>query len=193
MLFILNVYKFVELDMQRLKSYYLKEVRSKIKSNFGYKNINEVSKIKKVVVNRGLDESCQNSKIIDVLLKEISFITGQKPVIVLSKKAISGFKVKENMPIGISVTLRGDKMYGFLDRLINLSLPRIKDFQGVSSKSFDKKGSYSLGLNEQFMFPEIDFDKVTKIKGMDISIVTSAKSNEEAYFLLKELGMPFKS
>lgn len=178
--------------MQRLKSYYLSEIRSKIKSQFGYSNINDVFSIDKIVINRGLDESCQNSKLLETLSKEISMITGQKPVIILSKKAISGFKVKENMPIGISVTLRGDKMYGFLDRLINLSLPRIKDFQGVNPQSFDGKGNYNIGLSDQFMFPEIDFDKVTKVKGMNITIVTSAKKNEEAYFLLKELGMPFR-
>lgn len=179
--------------MQRLKSYYLSEVRPKIFLKFGYKNINEVFGVEKIIINRGLDESCQNSKLLESLSNEITVITGQKPIVILSKKAISGFKVKENMPIGICVTLRGDKMYGFLDRLINLSLPRIKDFQGVNSKSFDGKGNYNIGLNEQFMFPEVDFDKVVKVKGMNITIVTSAGNNDKAYFLLKELGMPFNS
>lgn len=179
--------------MQRLKSFYIKEVVPKIQNEFGYKNINEVPKIKKIIINRGFDESCQNSKILEVLSNELSVISGQKPVTVLAKKAISSFKLKENMPVSMFLTLRGDKMYGFLDRLINLALPRIRDFQGLDSKSFDGLGNYNLGLNEQLMFPEIDFDKVVKVQGMDISIVTTAKSDKEAYFLLKSFGMPFNA
>lgn len=178
--------------MQRLKSYYVKEVVPKIKLKFGYKNLSQVPKIKKVVINRGFDETCQNTKILETLTNELSLITGQRPVIVLAKKAISSFKVKENMPVGMFLTLRGDKMYSFLDRLINLSLPRIRDFQGIDPNSFDGKGNFSIGLSEQLMFPELSFDKVVKVKGMDICIITSAQSNEEAYCLLKELGMPFK-
>lgn len=179
--------------MQRLKSFYVKEVIPKLQKEFGYSNIHEIPKIEKIIINRGFDESCQNSKILDVLLNELCIISGQKPVISKAKKAIASFKVKENMPVGMFLTLRGDKMYSFLDRLINLALPRIRDFQGVERKSFDKSGNYSLGLNEQLMFPEIDFDKVVKVQGMDICIVTTAKSDKEAYVLLKELGMPFNS
>ncbi len=160
---------------------------------FKYKNVNQIPKIEKIIINRGFDESCQNAKILDVLQKELTIISGQKPVISKAKKAIANFKVKENMPIGMFLTLRGDKMYGFLDRLINLALPRIRDFQGLKLSNFDGKGNYSLGLTEQQMFPEIDFDKVIKIKGMDICIVTNAKNDKESLFLLKNLGMPFKN
>lgn len=179
--------------MQRLKSFYIKEVIPKLQEEFGYSNIHEVPKIEKIVINRGFDESCQNSKILDALLNELSIISGQKPVISKAKKAIASFKVKEKMPVGMFLTLRGDKMYSFLDRLINLALPRIRDFQGIDKKSFDNSGNYSLGINEQLMFPEIDFDKVVKVQGMDISIVTNARSDKEAFILLKELGMPFNS
>lgn len=179
--------------MQRLKSFYVKEVIPKLQKEFGYSNIHEIPKIEKIVINRGFDESCQNSKILDVLLNELCIISGQKPVISNAKKAIASFKVKEKMPVGMFLTLRGDKMYSFLDRLINLALPRIRDFQGIEKKSFDNSGNFSLGLNEQLLFPEIDFDKVVKVQGMDISIVTTAKSDKEAFVLLKELGMPFNS
>jgi large subunit ribosomal protein L5 len=178
--------------MQRLKSLYLQSVISKLQKEFGYTNINEVPKIEKIVINRGFDESCQGSKILDVLLNEFTTISGQKPILTRAKKAIANFKVKEKMPIGMFLTLRGEKMYSFLDRLINLSLPRIRDFQGIDKKSFDSFGNYNLGLNEQSMFPEIDFDKIVKVQGMDISIVTTAKSDAEAFYLLKELGMPFR-
>lgn len=177
--------------MQRLKSFYVKEVVPKLQKEFGYSNVHEIPRIEKIVINRGFDESCQNSKILDILLNELCIISGQKPVISKAKKAIASFKVKEKMPVGMFLTLRGDKMYSFLDRLINLALPRIRDFQGVERRSFDKSGNYSLGLNEQLMFPEIDFDKIVKVQGMDISIVTTAKSDKEAFVLLKELGMPF--
>lgn len=179
--------------MQRLKSFYLKNVVPKLQDHFHYQNVNQIPKIKKIVVNRGFDESCQNSKILDVLLGELNAISGQRPVISNAKRAIASFKVKENMPVGMFLTLRGEKMYSFLDRLINLSLPRIRDFQGVTSKSFDGFGNYTIGLSEQLMFPEIDFDKVVKVQGMDITIVTTCKNDKEAYFLLKEMGMPFNS
>lgn len=178
--------------MQRLKEVYLKDVIPKLKEKFNYKNVQEVPKLKKIIVNRGFGELYQNSKLLDVSVNELSNITAQKPIITKSKKAIASFKVREGMPVGMSVTLRGEKMYGFLDRLINLALPRIKDFQGVNSKGFDGFGNYSLGLKEQLMFPEVSFDKVDKLQGMDITIVVSCKSNEEAFSLLKELGMPFK-
>lgn len=178
--------------MQRLKSFYLKEVVPKLQKEFGYTNIHEIPKVEKIIINRGFDESCQNSKILDILLNEICAISGQRPVISNAKKAIASFKVKEKMPVGMFVTLRNEKMYSLLDRLINLALPRIRDFQGLKRNSFDGSGNYSLGLNEQLMFPEVDFDKLVKIQGMDICIVTTAKNDEQALFLLKELGMPFK-
>nr|YP_009503374.1 ribosomal protein L5 [Euglena clara]AXA45485.1 ribosomal protein L5 [Euglena clara] len=177
--------------MQRLKSFYLKDVVPKLQKEFGYKNVHQVPKIEKIVINRGFDEHCQNTKILEALLNELSIISGQKAVVTNAKKAIAGFKIKEGMPVGMFLTLRGEKMYSFLDRLINLSLPRIRDFQGLNVKSFDNFGNYNLGLSEQIMFPEIDYDKVVKLQGMDISIVTSTKEVKQSYFLLKELGMPF--
>jgi len=179
--------------MQRLKSVYIKEVMPKLQKEFNYNNINQIPKIKKIIINRGFDESCQNSKILEALQKELASISGQKPVISKAKKAIANFKVKEKMPVGMFLTLRGDKMYGFLDRLVNLALPRIRDFQGLSLEKFDGNGNYSIGLTEQLMFPEIDFDKVIKNKGMDINIVTTAKTNKECEFLLRSLGMPFNN
>jgi large subunit ribosomal protein L5 len=179
--------------VQRLKSVYSKNVISKLQSEFGYKNIHQVPKIKKVVINRGFDESCQNPKILEILSNELTIISGQKVTISLSRKAIASFKLKEKMPVGMFVTLRGDKMYSFLDRLINLALPRIRDFQGLNANNFDGSGNYNLGLTEQLMFPEVDFDKVVKIQGMDISIVTTSRNDKQAKFLLKELGLPFSS
>ena len=178
--------------MQRLKSVYTKEVKVLLLKQFKYNNIHNIPKLEKIVINRGFDETCQNAKILEVLKNEVTIISGQYVVITRAKKAIASFKVKENMPVGMFVTLRGEIMYSFLDRLINLALPRIRDFQGLSKKSFDGKGNYNLGLNEQLMFPEIEFDKILKLQGMDISIVTTSKTDEEAYFLLKLLGMPFK-
>lgn len=160
-------------NMQRLQSFYIKNVLPKLQKEFNYKNVYQIPKIEKIIINRGFDESCQAPKILEVLLSELTVISGQKPVISRAKKAIASFKVKENMPVGMFVTLRGSKMYGFLDRLINLSLPRIRDFQGINKKGFDGFGNYTLGLNEQSMFPEIDFDKLIKIQGMDISICGS--------------------
>lgn len=179
--------------MQRLRYFYLKNVVPKLKQEFHYVNVNQIPKITKIVINRGFDESCQNSKVLDVLLLELNVISGQRAVVTNAKKAIASFKVKEKMPVGMFLTLRGEKMYSFLDRLINLALPRIRDFQGIKFKSFDGCGNYSIGLSEQLMFPEIDFDKVNKVQGMDITIVTTCKNNQEAYILLKELGMPFNS
>jgi large subunit ribosomal protein L5 len=179
--------------MQRLKSVYIKEVLPKLFERFKYKNINQVPRVLKIVINRGFDDSCQNAKTIDMMLNELTALSGQKGVICLAKKAIASFKVKEKMPVGIFITLRGERMYSFLDRLINLALPRIRDFQGLTNKNFDGCGNYSFGLRDQLMFPEIDFDKISKIQGMDICIVTTANNDEESYFLLKELGVPFNS
>jgi large subunit ribosomal protein L5 len=178
--------------MQRLKNFYLLEVIPKLKNEFNYKNYYEIPRVKKIIINRGFDESCQNQKLLNILLNELTIISGQKAIITSSKQAIASFKIKENMPVGMFLTLRGDKMYGFLDRLINLSLPRIRDFQGLNLKSFDSHGNFNLGLNDQLLFPEIEFDKVINIQGMDISIVTTAKTDKEALFLLKQMGMPFK-
>ena len=178
---------------QRLKNQYVKTITPKLVEHFKYKNINEVPKIEKIVINRGLGAASQNQKMVDSALKELGIIAGQKGVITRSKKAIAGFKIREKMPVGVTVTLRGDRMFGFLDRLINLALPRVRDFQGINPKSFDKKGNYSLGLEEQLMFPEIEYDKIDQIRGMDISIVTTAKNPEEGLALLKEFGLPFKN
>lgn len=177
--------------MQRLKSIYKEKVIPSLLKKFGYKNIHQVPKIKKIVINRGFDESCQSSKLLDNLLNELTDISGQKAYATRSKMSIANFKVRENMQVGMTVTLRDKRMYSFLDRLINLALPRIRDFQGLSRNSFDKSGNYSFGLSEQSMFPEIEFDKISKLEGMDIVIVTSCKNKEESLFLLRELGFPF--
>lgn len=178
--------------MQRLRKFYFGEVVPKLLNKFTYKSKDSVPKISKIIVNRGFDESCQSSKIIEALVSELSFVTAQRFYITRSKKAISNFKLKQNVPVGMCVTLRGDRMYSFFDRLVNLALPRIRDFQGVSSSGFDNVGNYSLGLKDQSMFPEVEFDKIVKFKGLDVVIVTTAKNNDEARFLLKELGMPFR-
>jgi large subunit ribosomal protein L5 len=178
--------------MQRLRSFYNDVVIPKLVSKFNYKSIYDVPKINKIVINRGLDESCQNNKILDNLVSELTDVTGQRFYLTRSRKAISNFKLKQGVPIGMCVTLRREKMYSFFDRLVNLALPRIRDFQGVKASGFDGSGSFSFGLSDQSMFPEINFDKLNKFKGLDIVIVTSAKTDEEAFFLLKELGMPFK-
>jgi large subunit ribosomal protein L5 len=178
---------------QRLKTYYIDKIIPKLFEKFKYNNKHEVPKIEKIVINRGVGDASQNSKLIDASLKELAVIAGQKGIITRSKKSIAGFKIREEMPVGVSVTLRGDRMYGFLDRLIHLALPRVRDFQGINPKSFDKNGNYSLGLEEQLMFPEIEYDKIDQIRGMDISIVTTAKNQEEGLALLKEFGLPFKS
>lgn len=177
---------------QRLKKLYFQNIVPNLLYQLKYKNKFQAPRIEKIVINRGLGADSQNVKTVDSCLKELSIISGQKGIITRSKKAIAGFKLKPNVPIGISVILRNDRMYGFLDRLINLALPRIRDFQGIRLKSFDGKGNYSLGLDEQLMFPEIDYDKIDKIRGMDISIITSSKNDFEALALLKEFGMPFQ-
>jgi len=172
---------------------YFQNIVPKLFEQFQYKNTLQAPRIQKIVINRGLGDASQNAKILDSSLKELTIIVGQKGVITRSKKAIAGFKLRQKMPVGVSVTLRGERMYGFLDRLINLALPRIRDFQGISPKSFDGHGNYSLGLEEQLMFPEIDYDKIDQIRGMDISIITTSKNDEEGLALLKEFGMPFKT
>ena len=178
---------------QRLKNQYVKTIVPKLMEQFKYKNIHEVPKIEKIVINRGLGSASQNQKMVESALKELGMIAGQKGVITRSKKAIAGFKIREKMPVGVFVTLRGERMYGFLDRLINLALPRVRDFQGINPKSFDKNGNYSLGLEEQLMFPEIEYDKIDQIRGMDISIVTTAQNQEQGLALLKAFGLPFKA
>ena len=178
---------------QRLKNFYTSRIVPKLMGEFNYKNSLQVTRIEKIVINRGLGDASQNTKILESSLHELSLIAGQKGVVTRSKKAIAGFKLRQQNPVGVSVTLRGDRMYSFLDRLVNLALPRIRDFQGVSPKSVDGHGNYSLGLEEQLMFPEIDYDKIDQIRGMDISIVTTSQSDVECLALLKEFGMPFRS
>lgn len=178
---------------QRLKKHYVDSIIPKLMQSFKYKNVHQVPKIEKIVINRGIGSASQNQKMVDSALKELGVIAGQKGVITRSKKAIAGFKLREKMPVGVVVTLRGDRMYGFLDRLIHLALPRVRDFQGINPKSFDKSGNYSLGVEEQLMFPEIEYDKIDQVRGMDISIVTTATKQDEGLALLKEFGLPFKS
>jgi large subunit ribosomal protein L5 len=175
-----------------LKALYLEKVVPKLMEQFQYQNTHQVPKVIKVTMNRGLGEAAQNAKAMEASINEISVITGQKPVVTRAKKAIAGFKIRQGMPVGIMVTLRADRMYSFLNRLINLSLPRIRDFRGVSPKSFDGRGNYTLGLREQLIFPEVEYDSVDQIRGMDISIITTAQTDEEGRALLKELGMPFR-
>ena len=177
----------------RLKELYQTEVRKKIQDQFGIKNPMAVPKIEKVVLNMGMGEAISNAKILDAAVDELGQITGQKPIITKAKKSIASFKLREGQAIGAMVTLRGEKMYEFLDRLINLALPRVRDFRGVPAKAFDGRGNYTLGIKDHLIFPEIDISKVDKSKGMNITIVTSAKNDEQARFLLKELGMPFGS
>ncbi len=176
----------------RLKSDYQERVVPKLMEQFRYTNIHQVPKLVKITVNRGLGEAAQNAKALEASLNEVAVITGQKPVVTRAKQAIAGFKIRKGMPVGIMVTLRGDRMYAFLDRLINLALPRIRDFRGISQKSFDGRGNYTLGVREQLIFPEIDYDSIDQIRGMDISIITTANNDEEGRALLKEIGMPFR-
>lgn len=175
-----------------LKTRYLEDIVPKLTEQFSFTNVHQVPKVVKIVVNRGLGEASQNAKALESSINEMMVITGQKPVVTRAKKAIAGFKIRQGMPVGIMVTLRGEKMYAFLDRLIALALPRIRDFRGISPKSFDGRGNYSLGVREQLMFPEINYDSIDQIRGMDISIVTSAANDEEGRALLKEMGMPFR-
>ncbi len=177
----------------RMQERYRQTVSAQLKERFGYKNPMEIPRIEKIVVNMGLGEAVANPKILDSAVLELGAITGQKPVVTRAKKSIAGFKLREGMPIGCRVTLRRERMWEFLDRLITLSLPRVRDFRGVSGKAFDGAGNYTLGLKEQIVFPEINFDKVDKVKGMNITVVTSAKTNEEAKELLAGLGMPFRN
>jgi len=179
--------------MARLKDIYHNEVVKKMLTDFGYKNVMEVPKITKVVVNMGLGEAIQNIKILDSASSELSKITGQKAVITKAKKSIASFKLREGMPIGCMVTLRRERMYEFIDRLLNVSLARVRDFKGVSGKAFDGQGNYTLGIKEQLIFPEINYDEIDKIKGLNITIVTSAKNDEEGKALLKHMGMPFRN
>ena len=177
--------------MSRLKDLYMDEIREQMMKKFGYKNIMQVPKLDKIVVNMGIGEARENEKILDAAARDMAIITGQKPVITKAKKSIANFKIREGMPIGCKVTLRGDRMYEFLDRLVNLALPRVRDFRGVNPNSFDGRGNYALGIKEQFIFPEIEFDKVDKVRGMDIIFVTTAKTDEEARELLTLFNMPF--
>jgi len=175
----------------RLKDVYMKEVRKKIQDQFGIKNAMAIPKVEKVVLNMGMGDAIQNSKVLDAAVDELGQITGQKPVVTKAKKSIASFKLREGMSIGTRVTLRGDKMYEFLDRLINIALPRVRDFRGVPTKSFDGRGNYTIGVRDHFIFPEVDVTRADKSKGMNITIVTNAKNDEQARFLLRELGMPF--
>lgn len=179
--------------MARLKDLYIKEIVPNLMKDFNYKSVMEVPKLQKIVVNMGLGEAIQNVKILDSATEELATITGQKAVITKAKKSIASFKLRQGMPIGCMVTLRQDRMYEFLDRLLNVSLPRVRDFKGVPAKAFDGQGNYSLGIKEQLIFPEINYDKIDKIKGMNITIVTTAKTDEEGRALLRLLGMPFRN
>lgn len=177
----------------RLADKYKKEVVPALMKRFGYTTIMQAPKLTKICVNRGVNGAVTDKKLVDIAVDELSNITGQKAVATTSKKDISNFKLRKNMPIGAKVTLRGERMYEFLDRLVSVALPRVRDFKGINDKSFDGRGNYTMGVTEQIIFPEIDIDKVNKITGMDITFVTTANTNEEAYELLKELGMPFKN
>ncbi|MBM3793103.1 MAG: 50S ribosomal protein L5 [Acidobacteria bacterium] len=176
----------------RLKDHYVKKVKPALQTEFSYKNTMEVPKIEKISINIGMGEATQNAKLVDGAAVELGAISGQKPLITRARKSIAAFKVREGMPIGAMVTLRGDQMYEFLDRLVNVALPRVRDFRGVSSKSFDGRGNYTLGLKDQLIFPEIDYNKVDKAKGMNICITTTAKTDAEGLALLKHMGMPFR-
>jgi large subunit ribosomal protein L5 len=178
--------------MNRLKEKYNKEIVPNLINKHNYKTIMEVPKLEKIVVNMGVGDATGNSKLLEAAVKDLGLITGQKPVITKAKKSIAGFKVREGQAIGCKVTLRGENMYNFLDKLVSIGLPRVRDFRGVSPKAFDGRGNYTLGIKEQLIFSEIEYDSVVKVRGMDIVFVTTAKSNEEAYDLLSELGVPFR-
>lgn len=179
--------------MSRLKDLYKSEIVDAMVKKFGYKNIMEVPKLDKIVINMGVGEAKDNSKVLETAVKELETITGQKVVTTKAKNSVANFKIREGMPIGCKVTLRGEKMYEFLDRLVNLALPRVRDFRGVNSASFDGRGNYALGIKEQIIFPEIEYDKIDKVRGMDVIVVTTAKTDEEARELLRLFNMPFKS
>ncbi|MDR6120707.1 large subunit ribosomal protein L5 [Bacillus sp. SLBN-46] len=178
--------------MNRLKEKFVKEVTPALMSKFNYKSVMEVPRLEKIVVNMGVGDAVANAKSLDNAVEELATITGQKPLVTRAKKSIAGFRLREGMPIGAKVTLRGERMYEFLDKLISVSLPRVRDFRGVSKKAFDGRGNYTLGIKEQLIFPEIDYDKVTKVRGMDIVIVTTANTDEESRELLTQFGMPFQ-
>lgn len=178
--------------MNRLKEKYVKEITPALVSKFEYKSVMQVPKIEKIVINMGVGDAVQNAKAIDTAVEELTFIAGQKPVVTRAKKSIAGFRLREGMPIGAKVTLRGERMYEFLDKLVTVSLPRVRDFHGVSKKAFDGRGNYTLGIKEQLIFPEVDYDLVDKVRGMDIVIVTTANTDEESRELLAQLGMPFQ-
>ncbi|MEH7252120.1 50S ribosomal protein L5 [Neobacillus niacini] len=178
--------------MNRLKEKFVKEVTPALMSKFNYKSVMQVPQLDKIVINMGVGDAVANAKSLDNAVEELATITGQKPVVTRAKKSIAGFRLREGMPIGAKVTLRGVRMYEFLDKLVSVSLPRVRDFRGVSKKSFDGRGNYTLGVKEQLIFPEIDYDKVTKVRGMDIVIVTTANTDEEARELLTQFGMPFQ-
>ena len=178
--------------MARLKDLYKNEIVAGMTKKFGYKNVMEVPKLDKIVINMGVGEAKDNAKVLETAIKDMEIISGQKAVITKAKKSVANFKIREGMAIGCKVTLRGEKMYEFADRLINLSLPRVRDFRGVNPNAFDGRGNYSLGIKEQVIFPEIEYDKIDKVRGMDIIFVTTAKTDEEARELLTEFGMPFR-
>jgi len=178
--------------MNRLKEKFVKEVTPALMSKFNYKSVMEVPKLEKIVINMGVGDAVANAKALDNAVEELSTITGQKPVVTRAKKSIAGFRLREGMPIGAKVTLRGERMYEFLDKLVSVSLPRVRDFRGISKKAFDGRGNYTLGIKEQLIFPEIDYDKVSKVRGMDIVIVTTANTDEESRELLTQFGMPFQ-
>ena len=177
--------------MARLKEFYNKEVAPALMNKFSYKSVMQIPKLDKIVVNVGAGEAKENSKVIDAIVTDLSAITGQKPLVTRARKSVANFKIREGMPIGVKVTLRGERMYEFLDRLFNVALPRVRDFRGINANSFDGRGNYSMGLKEQLIFPEIDYDKIDKVRGMDICFVTTAKTDEEARELLTLMGAPF--
>ncbi|MFP4435934.1 MAG: 50S ribosomal protein L5 [Chloroflexaceae bacterium] len=176
----------------RLKEVYTKDIVPALMQEFKFKTVMQVPRLTKVTVNTGVGEAVQNARALDAAIEDITIITGQKPVVTRARKSIAGFKIREGMPIGAMVTLRGDRMYEFLDRLINLALPRIRDFRGISRSAFDGRGNYSLGIREQITFPDIDYDKIDKIRGMEVAIVTTAPDDAQGYALLKRMGMPFR-
>ena len=179
--------------MARLKEFYSQEVAPAMMKKFGYKNVMEIPKVEKIVVNMGVSEAVGNPKVLDAAVADLTQISGQKPIVTKAKKSISAFKVREGMSIGTKVTLRGERMYHFMDKLLNVALPRVRDFRGISPKAFDGRGNYTLGVKDQLIFPEMEYDKIDKIRGMDITIVTSANTDEEARELLKLMGMPFSA
>lgn len=178
--------------MSRLKDLYTAEIRNALQEKFGYKNPMEIPKLEKIVINIGVGEATTNAKAVDAAVSDLAAITGQKPIVCKAKKSLAAWHIREGMPLGCKVTLRGEKMYEVLDRLINIALPRVRDFRGISAQSFDGRGNYAFGVKEQLIFPEVDYEKIDKLRGMDIIVVTTAKTDEEARELLTKFGMPFK-